>query len=105
MRPLEERDLNKYIKDVNSMSITSLDQRVVRALCEDLLDRKKSNEPEYAGEMLVPEGNFMSLLQFLENEVIKEVKKSTLRSNSVDVDIKNLFEEFRYKLSKIRRDE
>ena len=46
MMPLEERDLNKYIEDVNSMSITSITERVICYLSKDLLERKQREKEQ-----------------------------------------------------------
>jgi len=46
MKPLEERDLTKFIADVDSMTITSIDHRVIRTLCADLLERKRKEKEQ-----------------------------------------------------------
>ena len=111
----KEKDLNRYIEDVNSMSITSLDQRVLRTLCEESLERAKkerehpitddSIELKNRGEILIKEDIFMAEVRALEMDIIKEIKKSTLRSSSVYIDIKNLFIDFKNNINRIRLDE
>jgi hypothetical protein len=71
MKPLVERDLTRFIEDVKAMSITSIDHRVIRALCEDLLERKKSNIPETTNE--VPPYNQLNQAIELLSEVMWEL--------------------------------